>query len=251
MSDLAPDAVLPRLRGRLGSPYLYAQETASTQDVLRGTDLPEGAVATAEHQVAGRGRSGRRWDDRPGRSLLCSVLLRPPGGALPQLSLVVALAAAEAIELVAGIEARVKWPNDVLVAGGKVAGILLEAGDGAVVAGIGVNVNQSAGELPARTRLPATSLRVATGATHDRGALLAALLERLDAAYASWRASGLDGLAARLEARNALRGQRVSVGAAPGTAGALAPDGRLSVTLDGGHVVMVESGEIEPLDLPL
>lgn len=218
-------------------------------DVLRGSQLPEGAVAVAEHQTMGRGRSGRSWEDEPGRSLLFSVLLRPAEGLLPQLSLVAALATAEALAAACGRSTSVKWPNDVLLDGRKVAGILLEAADGAVIAGVGVNVNQGPDELPRETRLPATSLRLETGREHDRGALLAAILAALGAAYATWRETGLEQLLARLEPLSALAGARVRVGGGIGTAGAMAPDGRLTVTLDGVGDVLVESGEVEPLEL--
>jgi BirA family transcriptional regulator, biotin operon repressor / biotin---[acetyl-CoA-carboxylase] ligase len=244
VSDLAPTAVLPLLRGAFGTPYLYAAETPSTQELVRAPELPEGAVAVAEHQTAGRGRTGRQWEDAEGRSLLCSVLLRPAGGPLPQLSLVVALAVAEAIEDVAALAPLVKWPNDLLLDGRKVAGILLEASGGAVIAGIGINVNQDASELPAGTTLGAVSMRVATGAPHDRGALLAALLDRLESAYRAWASAGLQALIGRLEPRNALAGRGVVVDGVHGTAGRLAADGRLSVRLDDGRELLVESGEV-------
>ena len=137
--------------------------------MLRDAELPEGAVAVTEHQTAGRGRSGRSWSDVAGRSLLLSLLLRPPAGRpVEQLSLVVGLAVAEAIEATAELAAAVKWPNDVLVEGGKVAGVLLESSGATVICGIGVNVDQAEAELPAATRLPSGSLRVATGRAHDR-----------------------------------------------------------------------------------
>ena len=159
-SDLSPEAFRALRRGRLGDPYLYVPECRSTQELLRDTALPEGAVAVAEHQTAGRGRLGRTWEDAPRSSLLCSVLLRPGSGVLPQLSLVAALATAEAVEELTGREAQVKWPNDVLVDGRKVAGILLEQAGGAVVAGIGVNVGQERGELTEVTgRRPARCAR--------------------------------------------------------------------------------------------
>ncbi len=246
MSDLAPAAVQPLLRGSFGEPYLYAAEIASTQDVLAGSDRPHGAVAVAEHQTAGRGRSGRRWDDAKSTALLFSVLLRTPAGAaLPQLSLVAGLAVAAALEGECSVPAMVKWPNDVLVEGRKVAGILLEASGSAVVCGIGINVNQSEGGLPPETRLPATSLRIATRRTYDRGALLAAVLTELERHYDAWLVSGLTGLLGELEPRNVLRGLRVRVGDRAGTAGAIAPDGRLTLVLDRGDVVLVESGEVE------
>ena len=138
-----------------------------------------------------------------------------------------------------------KWPNDVLVGGRKVAGILLEAAGGVVVCGIGINVNQEPRDLPASTRLPATSLRIAAGRPFDRGIVLASLLAELERRYEEWLADGLAGLAVELERRNALRGRRVRVGGRQGRAGTIAPDGRLTVALDRGGTTLVESGEVE------
>jgi BirA family biotin operon repressor/biotin-[acetyl-CoA-carboxylase] ligase len=241
-----------RLRGRLGRPYRYAAECTSTQDLLREEGLPDGAVAVADHQTAGRGRSGRVWEDARGTALLCSILLRAPARhALQELSLVVALATAEAIEGRTGAAAHVKWPNDVLLDGRKVAGILLEAWDGGVLAGIGVNVNQTGAQLPPSPRTATASLRTATGREHDRGALLVALLDRLEAAVDAWQTGGLEPLLPALEARHALRGRRVRTGVGTGTAGAIAADGRLLIELDDGRELAVGSGEIELLERPL
>jgi BirA family biotin operon repressor/biotin-[acetyl-CoA-carboxylase] ligase len=237
--------VEPLLPASFGSPYLYADEVTSTQDVLRDGRHPQGAVAVAEHQTAGRGRSGRRWEDTPSRALLCSVLLRPPPGApLPQLSLVVGLAVAEAIEDATRLATVIRWPNDVLVGEKKVAGILLEASGEEVACGIGVNVNQEPGEMPAETRTPATSLRLATGRVLDRGALLAGLLRELDRRYAQWLEAGLAALVPELERRNSMRGRPVVVEGRSGIAGRIAPDGRLTATIDG-EAVLIESGEVE------
>lgn len=247
VASLAPEAVLPLLRGAFGRPYRYAAECPSTQELLRCDD-PEGAVAAADHQTAGRGRSGRTWLDEPGEALLCSVLLRPPPGPeLPQLSLAVALAAAEAVERATGLEAQVKWPNDVLLDGRKVAGILLEAHDGAVVCGVGVNVNQRAESLPQPMRPPAASLRTATGRGHDRASLLADLLDRLERAYATWSRGGLAPLLPDLESRNALLGLALRSSAGEGVGGRIAGDGRLEVILEDSSVRLVESGEVELL----
>jgi BirA family transcriptional regulator, biotin operon repressor / biotin---[acetyl-CoA-carboxylase] ligase len=175
------------LRGRLGRPYRFVERTASTQRLL-GPDDPEGAVAVAGEQTEGRGRLGRQWLAPAGTSLLVSVLLRPDvePARLPELSLVAGRACAEAIAEVAGLETEVKFPNDVLVRGRKVAGILAEASEGRVVLGIGVNVSQDAGELPAEPRTPATSLLLETGREVDRAELLVALLERLERRYDKW-----------------------------------------------------------------
>jgi BirA family transcriptional regulator, biotin operon repressor / biotin---[acetyl-CoA-carboxylase] ligase len=184
---LTPEDVVPRLRGRLGRPYRFVERTASTQRLL-GPDDPEGAVAVAGEQTEGRGRLGRQWLAPAGTSLLVSVLLRPAvePARLPELSLVAGQACAEAIAQTAGLETGVKFPNDVLIRGRKVAGILAEASEGRVVLGIGVNVSQAAGELPPDARAPATSLLLETGREIDRAELLVALLERLERRYDEW-----------------------------------------------------------------
>src|SRR5438105_6872165 len=129
--SLRPEDVVPRLRGRLGREYRFVERCASTQRLL-GEDDPEGAVVAADEQTEGRGRLGRRWLAPAGTSLLVSVLLRPDvePARLPELSLVAGRASAEAIAEVAGLEAGVKFRNDVLVQGRKAAGILAAASDG-------------------------------------------------------------------------------------------------------------------------
>lgn len=244
-SDLLPSAFAQVRRGSLGDPYLYVAECGSTQELLRDATLPQGAVAVAEHQTAGRGRLGRSWQDARGASLLCSVLLRPRAGVLPQLSLVAALATAEAIGELTGCEAGVKWPNDVLVDGRKLAGILLEQVDGAVIVGIGVNVDQERSELPQGTRTPAGSLRTASGQRHERGLLLATLLHRLERHYAAWQEGGLAPLAAALDARHVLRGRPVRAGVVSGVAASIAAGGGLEILLASAETVVVESGEVE------
>lgn len=245
MGSLAEDDVRPLLRGRLGRPYRFVAECDSTQELARAGDPAEGTVVATDHQRAGRGRAGRSWQDEPGDGLLFSLVLRPPATpALPQLSLVVALAVAEAVELQSGLAAGIKWPNDVEIDGAKVAGVLLEAAGGVVTCGIGINVNQEAGRLPAETRRPPGSLRAATGRRHDRAALLAAVLDALERAYDTWRADGLASLLPRLEARSTLTGRSVEVGGARGVVEGIASDGRLRVTRDDGTPLDVDSGEI-------
>jgi BirA family biotin operon repressor/biotin-[acetyl-CoA-carboxylase] ligase len=185
--SLAPEAMIPRLRGRLGRPYEHVASTASTQ-LLLTPDAPEGAIAVAEEQTAGRGRLGRPWFAPAGTSLLCSLQLRPeaPTERLPELTGVAARACAETIAALTGLEPALKFPNDVLVGGRKVAGILAEARDGRVVLGIGINVNVPADELPSDVDRPATSLLAETGRELDRAELLAELLERLERRYDAW-----------------------------------------------------------------
>jgi BirA family biotin operon repressor/biotin-[acetyl-CoA-carboxylase] ligase len=178
-----PDLTRLQPRGRLGTPYRFVPEASSTQRLIGEAD-PEGATVVADHQTAGRGRLGRVWEDVPGRSLLVSVLLRPdaPMPLWPELSLV----AGEAVATAIGHGAEVQPPNDVFLNGKKVAGILPEATRGRVVLGIGVNVNHTVEELPADTVKPASSLRVELGRELDRGGLLLAILEQLEARYDAW-----------------------------------------------------------------
>ena len=188
MSDLIPELVTPLLHGRFGTPYRFVASCPSTQRLL-GDDDPEGAVVATDHQTEGRGRLGRVWEDVPGRSILMSVLLRPraPMPLWPELSLVAGEAVARALRAEAGIDATLRHPNDVVVAGRKLVGVLPEATRGRVVLGIGVNVNQTADELPAETPKPPSSLRVATGREWPRAPLLAAILLELERRYDNWQ----------------------------------------------------------------
>ena len=185
--SLEPETLLPLLRGRFGREYTYVESTPSTQ-LLLGPHAPEGAVAVAGEQTAGRGRLGRRWLAPAGTSLLCSVQLRPEVSPerLPELTGVAAHACAEAIATVTELRPELKFPNDLLVCGRKVAGILAEAREGRVVLGVGINVNVSVSDLPTEVDRPATSLLVEAGREVDRAELLAALLERLERRYDAW-----------------------------------------------------------------
>jgi BirA family biotin operon repressor/biotin-[acetyl-CoA-carboxylase] ligase len=170
--ELTPELVVPRLRGSFGRDYRWTPETASTQRMLP-PDAPHGAVALAEHQTEGRGRLGRVWVDEPRTGLTFSIALHPPPPVArwPELTLVAARAVAAAV----GPEAEIKEPNDVLVGGRKVAGILAEAGE-RVVVGVGVNVGASPWE--------------GAGAVDaDRLELLLSILELLERGYDAWLAS--------------------------------------------------------------
>ena len=169
---LTAEAVLPRLRGSFGRSYYYAAQTASTQR-MAPADAVHGAVALADHQTEGRGRLGRVWVDDPGAGLAFSVVLRPPPPVArwPELTLLAARAVAGAI----GDRAVIKDPNDVLVDGRKVAGVLAEA-SAHVVLGIGVNV----GSAP----WPGAGF-----VECDRLELLVEILDRLERAYEPWAGS--------------------------------------------------------------
>ena len=161
-----PDVVLPALRGSWGREYHWARETATTQRMLP-EDAAHGAVALAEHQSEGRGRLGRSWVDS---GLMFSVALQPPQPVArwPELTLVAAHAVAAAV----GEGATIKHPNDVLIDGRKVAGILAEASE-RVVLGIGINVGG--------TLWPGSGF-----VERDRLELLVDVLERLERGYEAW-----------------------------------------------------------------
>jgi BirA family biotin operon repressor/biotin-[acetyl-CoA-carboxylase] ligase len=178
----------PALHGRFGHPYTYVERCASTQRLLDGA--PEGAIAVTDEQTEGRGRLGRGWHAPPGTSLLFSIVLVPPvpPERLAELSLVAGHAVADAIAAETGLAPAIKHPNDVLIGGLKVAGVLAEAAEGRVVLGVGINVSQSEDELP--PEVAATSLRLAGASEVDRAALLARVLERLEARYDAWLSGG-------------------------------------------------------------
>jgi len=234
---MLPEQVEPRLRGRFGRPYLWADECESTQELAR--PLPEGGVAACDRQLQGRGRRGRSWQAEAGTGLLFSLALEPrtPPQQLAGFSLV----AAEAVAGACHARALVRWPNDVVLDGRKLAGVLPELRDGKLVLGVGVNVNMSESQLPADARVPATSLQIATGAPADRVELLVALLAALEVRYDAFERDGFTGLE-----RDELRGRHVTlVGAGSGVSEGVDDDGRL--LLDGRAY---SSAEVERVELP-
>jgi BirA family transcriptional regulator, biotin operon repressor / biotin---[acetyl-CoA-carboxylase] ligase len=243
--SLAFETVAPHLRGRFGTPYLYEPECESTQLLLLGSGLPEGAVAVTDHQTRGRGRVGRSWEAPAGSSLLVSVLLHPsPGRPHPELSLVAALATAETVESATGLSTQIKWPNDVMLNRSKVAGILSELSEGTIAVGIGMNVNQRREELPVETPTKTGSLRTLTGVAYDRALLLGSLLDRLERCYESWLGGGLAALYGEIGARDFLRGRMITVDGERATALQITRDGRLEIDLGSHETRLVESGEV-------
>ena len=230
---------------------------------------PAPALLVAEHQVAGRGRSGRSWQTPERAALTCSLLVRPqvPRDALSWLPLLAGLATVTALRATLGLDARVKWPNDVLVPTDhpaiegwgslrKVAGILTElVPDGGAIIGVGLNVSQTHEELPVPS---AVSLALAGAATTDRTVIITALTEAFVAVLGRWTEAGGDvvaaGLVEEIAAVSATIGSQVRVeltgGAVlTGQATGFAEDGGLLVVDDAGRTTTVRSGDVYHLRL--
>ncbi len=204
-------------------PVVWLRGVGSTNDValeMARSGAPEGEVVAADTQTAGRGRNGRTWVSPPGSGLYASLLLRPCAEAegLTLLPLLAGLACAEALRALARVEAVLKWPNDVLVGGRKVAGLLVEAeplgggsGELALAVGLGVNLTLAAELLPARPLYPATSLQFETACVPGRERLLADWRARMAGGYAEWRGGGHARIRERWMALDAMRGRVVTV----------------------------------------
>jgi BirA family transcriptional regulator, biotin operon repressor / biotin---[acetyl-CoA-carboxylase] ligase len=182
---LTAEDIQARLNTRIiGSEILVFEETSSTNDIITRIapgKMSEGLVVFAESQTKGRGRHGRVWISPRGKGLWFSILLRPrwPASAMSRLTVAASVAVARALHLCCGVDAQIKWPNDVTITGKKVAGILTELSGNVAVLGIGIDVNCRADEVPAI----ATSLLAATGEPHDRSELATRVLTEFEALY--------------------------------------------------------------------
>lgn len=242
----------PPASGHFGATLAYHASVTSTNDLVAtaaAEGAAEGLIVCADEQSQGRGRHGRRWDAPPGTGLLCSLLLRPalPPALAPRAGLYVAVAASAAVERTVALPVALKWPNDLLICGRKVAGVLAESGIvGArldyVVVGIGINVHWHPADAAA------TSLDAAAGRIVPRRSLLAALLAELE----RWRplldATEPDRLLAAWRGRLITVGRAVEVrGAARplrGVAVGVAADGGLIVESEGGRTEVVHAGDV-------
>ena len=218
----------------LGTPRVHFRLADSTNERARALaerGAPHGTLVTAHEQSAGRGRQGRTWTAPPGRALLCSLVLRDPPRLLP-------LAAGVAVAELVGESARVKWPNDVLVDGRKVAGILVEGRpqEAWAVAGIGLNVAVRESDFPPELRERAGTLGLAPGDVEP-------LLARLLAALERWITADPDTVLDALRGRDALLGRPVRWAGGSGDAAGVDGDGRLVVATAGGQVTL-EAGEV-------
>ena len=229
---------LNRLRAEFpGRTIVHYPKLDSTMRAAVG--LETGAVVLAGEQTDGQGRLGRSWHSEAGAGIYCSTVLKPS----PLLTLALGLAAAQAITQSSGVACDLRWPNDVMAGGKKVAGILVQIVDGAAIAGIGINVNQTA--FPAELGAEATSLRMASGREIAPAELLIALLRAVDA-FTAEPPEAILRLFARASSYAA--GRRVTVdlpdGAVSGTTAGLSPEGFLILRKDDGTDTLVLAGGV-------
>jgi len=242
----------------IGRDIQVFQQTNSTNDViekLARDGVKEGIVVFAEAQTRGRGRLGRKWLSPPGKGLWFSLLLRPalrPPEAT-RLTVASATAVRRAIAVQTGLEPEIKWPNDILVGGRKVAGILTELNAELdqvkyVILGIGVDVNLNASDFPAELRRIATSLKAETGKPVSRADLAVAILRELDNDYGRVTGGHFQELADEWEKYCATIGQHVVIqmGARQvrGRAESLSEDGALLVRGEHGHLEQIIGGDV-------
>jgi BirA family biotin operon repressor/biotin-[acetyl-CoA-carboxylase] ligase len=261
----SPDALhADDLLARLGKTKVIGrdirvfEQTTSTNDViekLARDGVPEGAVVFAESQTKGRGRLGRKWVSPERKGLWFSILLRPDlrPQETTQLTVASATALRRAIQSETGLKPEIKWPNDILVGGRKVAGILTELSAELdrvrhVILGIGMDVNQGAGEFPPELRKLATSLKIESGRAISRPELAAAILRELDYDYARICAGKFTAVADEWEAHCATIGHDVTIQIGGrkirGRAESLDDAGALLVRTEHGHLERVTGGDV-------
>jgi len=245
----------------LGRDIRVFRETTSTSDVvekLARDGVAEGVVVFAETQTAGRGRLGRTWVSPAGKGLWFSVLLRPalrPPEAT-RLTIAAAVAVARAVRAQTGLAPEVKWPNDLLLRGRKLGGILTELSGEQdrirhIVLGVGLDVNLTAADLPGELRRLATSLRLELGRPVPRAELAVAVLRELDAVYARVIGAAFAPLAEEWESLCTTLGRTIEVALGPrrvrGRAEALDADGALLLRTEHGHLERITGGDVTVL----
>jgi len=219
----------------------------------------EGTVVVADQQIAGRGRLGRRWESPAGVNLYCSILLRPqiPVQQAPQLTFLSAVTVVETLKDVCQLSAEVKWPNDILVNGAKISGLLNEMSAETeqihfVILGVGINLNMTANQFPDGLNYPATSVLLETGKSVDRLVFLRAFLQRLDLYYAEFLQEGFAPIRGRWENLCKLINVQVEVDQGShrycGTVVGLDVDGALRLQLNNGKVERILAGDIRPTE---
>lgn len=243
---------------RIGRKIVCVEETDSTNQLaFRAAEegAEDGTVVLADFQTGGKGRLGRRWESPPGVNVYCSVILRPPILPLnaPQLTFLSAVVVARTIEESTSLSPRIKWPNDILINGRKVAGLLNEMSAETdtihwLVLGIGVNINMSREQFPDDLRYPATSLLLENGSPVSRVTFTRSLISLLDALYDVFIINGFDPIREEWLARSTIQGKKVRVATGErdveGTVTGIDPDGALILSLSDGVLHRVLAGDV-------
>lgn len=249
----APDLLHALSDLRLAHPIYLVHQISSTNDQARQmaeAGAPEGLLLVAEEQTAGRGRAGRRWLTPPGTALALSLVLRPtlPAALGARLTMLAGVAACEAVELVAGVRASLKWPNDVLIGGRKVGGILVESAlrdEDLEFAVLGLGLNVSWAPPPEQVDYPATCVDAEAGRAVDRLKLLRALLAGVEARYSVLAGPALfDDWRARLETLGRPVVVQLDSETWTGQAEAVEADGALLVRTEAGALRRVLAGDV-------
>lgn len=242
-------------KSELGLPFSYRAVTGSTNDdalLAARAGAAHGSVFLADEQTAGRGRRGHTWHAAAGENLLFSVLLRPELelAQTSALTLAIGLALRDAIAPLISGKALIKWPNDLLVGGKKLAGVLVESqlqGERVQAVIVGVGLNVASREFPAEIAARATSLAVLGAQRLEREPLLYSVLEAIAARVGAYQRSGVAGLLGELNASDALLGQRVRVDGQSGIGAGLDEQGRLLLRDESGAMHPILSGTVELL----
>jgi BirA family biotin operon repressor/biotin-[acetyl-CoA-carboxylase] ligase len=267
LQELPDKLLVPEIRDGLGTRTMgqgeirhleTAASTNLTAKEMAAAGAAEGSLVVAEHQSRGRGRLDRSWFSPAGQGLYASLILRPllPPGKASSLVLVMAVAVAEALRETTGLPVTIKWPNDILAGGRKMAGILAELATQMdavdyMVIGLGLNVNIAAEDFPADIRTTATSVRRETGRPFSRVLLLRRILERFEALYLDFQTAGFAPILARWKSLADMLGRPVAVhtvgGSYRGTVAGFDDDGFLILRDEQGGERRLISGDVQML----
>jgi BirA family biotin operon repressor/biotin-[acetyl-CoA-carboxylase] ligase len=245
---------------RLGQNVHHQEEVTSTQEIahrLAMEGAPEGTIVVAEQQTTGRGRLGRPWHSPKGSGIWMSIILRPtiPPQQAPQLTLMAAVSVVQGIQKVTDIKAQIKWPNDILINGKKIVGILTELQAepdriNSVIMGIGINVNTPADSFPKELESIATSLKIENdGIDIDRSKLVRSILEEMEKLYGVYLEHGFAPIKLLWEGSAASLGKKIHVrtlsGELYGTAKGITEEGVLLLEDEEGNIHKVYSADIQ------
>lgn len=255
-SNTIDEGLQTKVMGRPAMKILHETDSTNVQArTLASQDAAEGTIVVADTQTHGRGRRGRTWFSPPGQSLYTSIILRPPmaPAQAPQITLMTAVAVAKTLNETADLKAKIKWPNDVLIRGKKIAGILTEMSTDMdvvdfVVVGLGINVNTPREMLPLEIQQIATSIKIETGGEVSRADLLCRLLKHFETCYDQLKTEGFGPIMMQWRGMTDIIGQQVRVDVLDkrrtGTVEAVDDDGVLILRDAQGTLHRIYSGDV-------